>query len=115
MNCHHNFSAKERHWDKDAWISSKGALAARAVRLALLRPYAGEHAHRHMDPAFGSRKLLVVCAQRMTHVRGSRDERAHEGVEGVFLRYETVPHASPLDRSQCPLDLGEESISLLGA
>jgi len=29
INCHHNFSAKERHWGKDVWISRKGAISAK--------------------------------------------------------------------------------------
>ncbi|MFV0633433.1 RtcB family protein [Demequina sp.] len=28
INCHHNFSAKERHWGKEVWVSRKGAIAA---------------------------------------------------------------------------------------
>lgn len=29
INCHHNFSAQERHWGKDVWISRKGAISAK--------------------------------------------------------------------------------------
>ncbi|GIG53341.1 RtcB family protein [Demequina activiva] len=29
INCHHNFSAKERHWGKEVWVSRKGAISAR--------------------------------------------------------------------------------------
>jgi tRNA-splicing ligase RtcB len=29
INCHHNFSAKEKHWGKDVWVSRKGAISAR--------------------------------------------------------------------------------------
>lgn len=28
INCHHNFSAKERHWGKEVWVSRKGAISA---------------------------------------------------------------------------------------
>ena len=29
MNCHHNFTQRERHFDEDLWISRKGAIQAR--------------------------------------------------------------------------------------
>jgi tRNA-splicing ligase RtcB len=29
INCHHNFSQKEKHWGKDVWISRKGAISAK--------------------------------------------------------------------------------------
>jgi len=28
INCHHNFTQKERHWGKDVWLSRKGAISA---------------------------------------------------------------------------------------
>jgi tRNA-splicing ligase RtcB len=36
INCHHNFSAKERHWGKDVWISRKGAISAREGEWGLI-------------------------------------------------------------------------------
>ncbi len=30
INCHHNFTQRERHFDKDVWLSRKGAIAASA-------------------------------------------------------------------------------------
>jgi len=29
INCHHNFTQKERHYNKDVWISRKGAISAK--------------------------------------------------------------------------------------
>ena len=28
INCHHNFTARERHFGKDVWVSRKGAIEA---------------------------------------------------------------------------------------
>jgi len=28
INCHHNFTQKERHWGRDVWLSRKGAISA---------------------------------------------------------------------------------------
>jgi tRNA-splicing ligase RtcB len=29
INCHHNFTQREKHWGKDVWLSRKGAISAR--------------------------------------------------------------------------------------
>lgn len=36
INCHHNFSQRERHWGKDVWISRKGAISAREGEWGLI-------------------------------------------------------------------------------
>jgi len=36
INCHHNFSAKERHWGKEVWVSRKGAISAREGEWGLI-------------------------------------------------------------------------------
>jgi tRNA-splicing ligase RtcB len=30
VNCHHNYTAREKHWGKDVWVSRKGAINAAA-------------------------------------------------------------------------------------
>jgi tRNA-splicing ligase RtcB len=36
INCHHNFTQKERHWGKDVWVSRKGAISAKTGELGLI-------------------------------------------------------------------------------
>lgn len=36
INCHHNFTEKERHWGRDVWVSRKGAIQADAGRPGLI-------------------------------------------------------------------------------
>ena len=36
VNCHHNFTQRERHFGKDVWLSRKGAISARAGELGLI-------------------------------------------------------------------------------
>jgi len=36
INCHHNFTQKERHYNKDVWLSRKGAISAREGELGLI-------------------------------------------------------------------------------
>ncbi|HZC71429.1 MAG TPA: RtcB family protein [Jatrophihabitans sp.] len=36
VNCHHNYSVRERHYDKDVWLSRKGAIAAHEGRLGVI-------------------------------------------------------------------------------
>ena len=36
INCHHNFTQKERHYGKDVWLSRKGAISAREGELGLI-------------------------------------------------------------------------------
>lgn len=36
INCHHNFSQKEKHWGKDVWISRKGAISAKEGEWGLI-------------------------------------------------------------------------------
>lgn len=36
INCHHNFTQKERHFGKDVWLSRKGAISAREGELGLI-------------------------------------------------------------------------------
>lgn len=36
INCHHNFTQKERHFGRDVWLSRKGAISARAGEPGLI-------------------------------------------------------------------------------
>src|SRR3712207_4554524 len=36
VNCHHNFTQRERHFGEDLWISRKGAIQARKGQLGLI-------------------------------------------------------------------------------
>jgi tRNA-splicing ligase RtcB len=36
INCHHNFTQKERHFGKDVWLSRKGAISAKAGEAGLI-------------------------------------------------------------------------------
>jgi tRNA-splicing ligase RtcB len=36
VNCHHNFTQREKHFGKDVWLSRKGAISARAGELGLI-------------------------------------------------------------------------------
>lgn len=36
INCHHNFTEKERHFGRDVWVSRKGAISARAGEPGLI-------------------------------------------------------------------------------
>src|SRR3712207_8749434 len=36
VNCHHNYTEKERHWGKEVWLSRKGAINAERGRLGLI-------------------------------------------------------------------------------
>ncbi|ROP75690.1 tRNA-splicing ligase RtcB [Frigoribacterium sp. PhB107] len=36
INCHHNFTQRERHFGKDVWLSRKGAISARAGQAGLV-------------------------------------------------------------------------------
>lgn len=36
INCHHNFSQREKHWGKDVWISRKGAISAKEGEWGLI-------------------------------------------------------------------------------
>lgn len=36
INCHHNFTERERHFGKEVWVSRKGAISAREGQLGLI-------------------------------------------------------------------------------
>ena len=36
INCHHNFTQKEKHFGKEVWLSRKGAISAKAGELGLI-------------------------------------------------------------------------------
>lgn len=36
INCHHNFTTQETHWNKTVWVSRKGAISARQGELGLI-------------------------------------------------------------------------------
>lgn len=36
INCHHNYTEPERHFDRDVWLSRKGAISARAGEAGLI-------------------------------------------------------------------------------
>jgi len=36
INCHHNFTQREKHWGKDVWLSRKGAISAREGEWGLI-------------------------------------------------------------------------------
>lgn len=45
INCHHNFSAKERHWGKEVWVSRKGAISAADGEWGLIPGSMGTASH----------------------------------------------------------------------
>jgi len=45
VNCHHNYTAEERHWGKDVWLSRKGAIDASAGTLGLIPGSMGDKSY----------------------------------------------------------------------
>jgi tRNA-splicing ligase RtcB len=45
INCHHNFTQRERHFGKDVWLSRKGAIQADEGRLGLIPGSMGTASH----------------------------------------------------------------------
>lgn len=50
VNCHHNYLAKEKHFDKDLWITRKGAVSAREGELGII-------------PGSMGQKSYIVCGK----------------------------------------------------
>ncbi|PZE66916.1 RtcB family protein [Curtobacterium sp. MCBD17_021] len=45
VNCHHNYTAEERHWGKDVWLSRKGAIDASEGTLGLIPGSMGDKSY----------------------------------------------------------------------
>ncbi|WP_040196614.1 RtcB family protein [Candidatus Soleaferrea massiliensis] len=45
INCHHNYAAYERHYDKDVWVHRKGAISAQNGELAIIPGAMGSYSY----------------------------------------------------------------------
>lgn len=82
INCHHNFTQRERHFGKDVWVSRKGAIEARAGQPGLVpgsmgtASYVvtgrGERASLCSSPHGAGRRLSRTAARRRYSVEDLR-------------------------------------------
>jgi tRNA-splicing ligase RtcB len=89
VNCHHNYTERERHFGKDVWLSRKGAIDASAGRLGLIpgsmgtRSYVVEglgNASSFNSAPHGAGREFSRSAARKTFTRAQLDS-AMEGIE----------------------------------
>jgi tRNA-splicing ligase RtcB len=89
VNCHHNYTEREKHFGKDVWLSRKGAIDASAGRAGLIpgsmgtRSYVVEGKGNRLalnSSPHGAGRQFSRSAARKTFTRAQLDE-AMEGIE----------------------------------
>ncbi|MGN6425832.1 MAG: RtcB family protein [Leifsonia sp.] len=109
INCHHNFTERERHFGKDVWVSRKGAISARPGQLGLIPGSMGTASYvvsglgnplaLESSPHGAGRQYSRSAARRtFTH------EQLREAMTGIEFRdtdafLDEIPQAyKPIDR-----------------
>ena len=109
VNCHHNYTERERHYGKDVWLSRKGAIDARAGRLGLIpgsmgtRSYVVEGLGRAQSfnsaPHGAGRQLSRSAAKRtFSH------EQLRESMTGIEFR-DTAAFIDEIPQAYKPIDV----------
>lgn len=89
INCHHNFTQKERHYGKDVWLSRKGAIEASKGKLGLIPGSMGTASYvvegKGFAPSFnssphGAGRVYSRSAARKQFTM-EQLEKAMEGIE----------------------------------
>ncbi|KZX20851.1 RtcB family protein [Rathayibacter tanaceti] len=109
INCHHNFTEKERHWGRDVWVSRKGAIQADAGRPGLIPGSMGTASYVVVgrgnalslnSSPHGAGREYSRSAARRTFTR----DQLREAMEGIEYRdtdafIDEIPAAyKPIDR-----------------
>lgn len=75
VNCHHNYTALERHFGKDVWVTRKGAISARAGEVGIIPGSMGTDSYiveglgnpeSYMSSAHGAGRAMSRTAARKT-------------------------------------------------
>lgn len=73
VNCHHNYVARERHFDEDAWVTRKGAISARLGELGLIPGSMGQRSY--VVRGLGSAASYHSCSHGAGRRMGRKEAR----------------------------------------
>jgi tRNA-splicing ligase RtcB len=109
INCHHNFTERERHFGKEVWVSRKGAISAREGQLGLIPGSMGTASYvvaglgnplaLHSSPHGAGRQYSRSAARRTFTI-----DQLREAMTGIEFRdtdafLDEIPQAyKPIDR-----------------
>ena len=108
INCHHNFTERERHFSKDVWVSRKGAISAREGQLGLIPGSMGTASYvvaglgnplaLHSSPHGAGRQYSRSAARRTFTI-----DQLREAMTGIEFR-DTDAFLDEIPQAYKPID-----------
>ncbi|GAA4138045.1 RtcB family protein [Leifsonia shinshuensis] len=108
INCHHNFTERERHFGKDVWVSRKGAISAREGQLGLIPGSMGTASYvvaglgnplaLHSSPHGAGRQFSRSAARRTFTI-----DQLREAMTGIEFR-DTDAFLDEIPQAYKPID-----------
>lgn len=108
INCHHNFTERERHFGKDLWVSRKGAISAREGQLGLIPGSMGTASYvvaglgnplaLHSSPHGAGRRFSRSAARRTFTI-----DQLREAMTGIEFR-DTDAFLDEIPQAYKPID-----------
>jgi RNA-splicing ligase RtcB len=81
INCHHNYAAKEAHYDRELWITRKGAIRAREGDLGIIPGSMG--ARSYIVRGKGEPRSYTSCAHGAGRAMSRREARRRFSAEDL--------------------------------
>lgn len=81
INCHHNFTERERHFGKEVWVTRKGAIRARRGELGIIPGSMGTRSY--VVEGLGNPDSYESCAHGASRRLSRRQARRRLDVEGL--------------------------------
>jgi RNA-splicing ligase RtcB len=94
VNCHHNFTERERHGGREVWVTRKGAIRARIGDRGLIPGAMGQHSY--VVRGLGNAASYASCAHGAGRRMSRRQARKHLSIESFAeaMGIATWQHAS---------------------
>ena len=108
INCHHNFTERERHFGKEVWVSRKGAISAREGQLGLIPGSMGTASYvvagrgnplaQHSSPHGAGRQFSRSAARKAFTI-----DQLREAMTGIEFR-DTDAFLDEIPQAYKPID-----------
>lgn len=88
INCHHNYVQKENHYDKNIWVTRKGAVSARKGQLGIIPGSMG--ARSYIVEGLGNDESFQSCSHGAGRAMSRTKAKANYNVEDLKAATEGV-------------------------
>ncbi|MBU0654166.1 MAG: RtcB family protein [Gammaproteobacteria bacterium] len=79
VNCHHNYISREHHYDKDVWVTRKGAVSARAGEMGIIPGSMG--AKSYIVRGLGNEESFCSCSHGAGRVMSRTEAKRRVSME----------------------------------